>query len=492
MSYGYPGDESWDSASGQGIGAFPWNQAPGSLVPLTDAAIKASDAENIYHVQPGETFVNPADGKTYRFADHIPEWSKSAPGYVDVFDPAHAPDPGVSADLIAERQAKSYLYGTQSGGGGDQNSKGIAYVPHTEAEYEEMYAKDDPNLAEEEQRRSTDSDQPNEQREKPTDILGPDFMLQQIRKQHPEYGHFTNEDLLDAFEKRYPTPIEQLRSLFPQYEGADDKIFSEGIRKKFYPDLNEKDFQDRANPATGIAGVYKNFMDQSGNFAKQWYASTADIAKYPDRAIGLLNQTVKALGITPDSPDATVKNAPGHPDIKVAPAQPAPKNQGPELVGQGTGQPDIVGPLYQWGLRQGARGEKMEAQHPIPEPVGIAGAAGKKIFGLAGQTPYAVASFAPGLGPAQALVWGMQFEGVQAYSRAKEKGQDNAMALGTEGLTYRAVQQWFLSTPRGRALSALLWAAGGTSDQVAQDFLNGKPSKLNDLIDGHLELSGGT
>jgi hypothetical protein len=145
-------------------------------------------------------------------------------------------------------------------------------------------------------------------------------------------------------------------------------------------------------------------------------------------------------------------------------------------------QEDAKGELYKWGLKQGAKGEKMEAQHPIPEPKGIAGQVGEQFFKLVGEAPAAVASFAPGLGPEQALIWGMQYEAIQASARAKENGQDNAIALGSEAASYRTLQQWLLSTPRGRVLSAFLWAAGGIGDEIAQNFLNGKTTPLGDLV----------
>jgi hypothetical protein len=89
--YAYPGDDGGtpggkiDSNSAQGIGAFPFSSAPGSLIPGYSAALTASAAA-AYNIQPGQSFsVTTSGGQTYNllYADVAPESDQR----VDIYDP---------------------------------------------------------------------------------------------------------------------------------------------------------------------------------------------------------------------------------------------------------------------------------------------------------------------------------------------------------------------------------------------------------------------
>ena len=85
--YGYeqPGQPNYDSGSANGQGAFPFDTAPHSLVPLQSAALSADVAAK-YNLQPGQQFtITTANGPmTLVYADKTADWVS---GSVDVYDP---------------------------------------------------------------------------------------------------------------------------------------------------------------------------------------------------------------------------------------------------------------------------------------------------------------------------------------------------------------------------------------------------------------------
>jgi hypothetical protein len=85
FGYEKPGDPNYDTKSPQGIGAFNFDSAPGSMVPLQSAALSADVAEK-YNLQPGQLFtVTTANGPmTLQYADKTADW---VTGSVDVYDP---------------------------------------------------------------------------------------------------------------------------------------------------------------------------------------------------------------------------------------------------------------------------------------------------------------------------------------------------------------------------------------------------------------------
>ena len=90
--YGYeaPGTPNWDKNSSQGIGAFPFDTAPGSLnnIGAWRAVALSPDIVEQYGLQPGQSFnVQVAGGQmmTFVFADKTADYLT---GRIDVFDPA--------------------------------------------------------------------------------------------------------------------------------------------------------------------------------------------------------------------------------------------------------------------------------------------------------------------------------------------------------------------------------------------------------------------
>jgi hypothetical protein len=86
--YGYeqPGDPNYDSKSAQGIGAFGFDSAPGSLVPLQSAALSPDVAQQ-YNLVGGQQFtVTTADGEQMNlvYADNTADYLT---GRVDIYDP---------------------------------------------------------------------------------------------------------------------------------------------------------------------------------------------------------------------------------------------------------------------------------------------------------------------------------------------------------------------------------------------------------------------
>jgi hypothetical protein len=80
-----PADPDYDPNSWNGIGAFNFDTAPHSLVPLQSAAL-SPDVVQAYNLQPGQSFTATAGGQTYNlvFADKT---SDALTGRVDIYDP---------------------------------------------------------------------------------------------------------------------------------------------------------------------------------------------------------------------------------------------------------------------------------------------------------------------------------------------------------------------------------------------------------------------
>ena len=82
--YGYPGDTSGDSNSRVGIGAFPWDSSPGSLISNYSAAL-SPDVAAKYNVQPGQQFtITTTSGQTYNLV-YADKTSPDLTGRVDVY-----------------------------------------------------------------------------------------------------------------------------------------------------------------------------------------------------------------------------------------------------------------------------------------------------------------------------------------------------------------------------------------------------------------------
>ena len=84
--YAYAGDSTPDSKSSQGIGAFGFDTAPGSLIPLYSAALSPDMAAK-YNVQPGQSFsVTTSGGQTYNLI-YADQTGAAETGRVDIYDP---------------------------------------------------------------------------------------------------------------------------------------------------------------------------------------------------------------------------------------------------------------------------------------------------------------------------------------------------------------------------------------------------------------------
>jgi hypothetical protein len=85
--YGYEpiGSKNYDSQSAQGIGAFAFDSAPQSLVPLQSAALSADVAQK-YNLQPGQSFTAVVGGQSYNlvYADKTADY---VTGSIDIYDP---------------------------------------------------------------------------------------------------------------------------------------------------------------------------------------------------------------------------------------------------------------------------------------------------------------------------------------------------------------------------------------------------------------------
>ena len=433
MAFGYEGDATGDSASLAGTGSFAFDDpARGGtpMVPLQDAALKKADAENIYHVQPGETFTAP-DGKTYRYADTIPDSSPAKPGYVDVYDPSHPPDKGGS---FTYRQGIGKSDNGANTNTGDMGGEDVTPAP-------------DPT--------SVEAADPEKQSEKPTDVLGPDFMLQQIRQQHPQYGHDDNDTILKALQDKYPAPIQQLRAIFPQYKDVKDSDLMEGVRRKFYPELAEKDFQEKIQPPNPVVAAVTDYFQQFPerdlwkNIVQSFHTGMGGIEKFPERAAEGLDWLAKQ-----DWLKGAMKPMPG-------------------AKGYEQGIRGGIKRLYEAGQEQAKRGKLEQSQ--LPNTPGIVGKANAIAGQIIGGTPEAVVSFLPGVGPAAAVTIGMTYNAVTAFGDAQERGKDNALGQAFEAGGVRAVQQWILDTPRGRILSGVYNAVLSMGDEQARKFMNGDP-----------------
>ena len=88
-SYGYekPGDPNYDSNSANGIGAFSFDSAPGSLGTIYGAAALSADVAQAYNVNPGQSFtVQTAQGPmNLVYADKTADW---VTGAIDVYSPS--------------------------------------------------------------------------------------------------------------------------------------------------------------------------------------------------------------------------------------------------------------------------------------------------------------------------------------------------------------------------------------------------------------------
>jgi hypothetical protein len=88
--YGYelPGDPNYDSKSAQGIGAFPFDSAPGSLGGLVNAAALSPDVVAQYNLHPGDQFPVTIFGGQQITVTYADNTASDLTGRVDLYDPS--------------------------------------------------------------------------------------------------------------------------------------------------------------------------------------------------------------------------------------------------------------------------------------------------------------------------------------------------------------------------------------------------------------------
>ena len=89
FGYEQPGQANYDSNSAQGIGAFEFDTAPGSLnnIGAGRAVALSPDVASQYNLQPGQSFNVVAGGQSFNFV-YADKTDASLTGRIDVFDPA--------------------------------------------------------------------------------------------------------------------------------------------------------------------------------------------------------------------------------------------------------------------------------------------------------------------------------------------------------------------------------------------------------------------
>src|SRR6266705_558588 len=265
---------------------------------------------------------------------------------------------------------------------------------------------------------SQDYADPTPAEDKPHDILSPASVTSRIKDQFPQYEKADGKEVYEKFVKRYPTPLEQLRALYPEYKEKEDSVFTEGIRKKYYPNESADDFKDRMTPPTGISGATKNFLKPLiPNLVKSWYQSTGSVAQKMQN-IGQKNEEMQKAFT--DS-DAWINDRLGQ--ITKALHAEGIGSALQESYGEiDKGFRETAAALFNWGKQQKAQGEAIQA----PKPQGIAGHLGAAVGTAIGSTPEAAVTFLPNLTPTGAVLWAMASAGVSTEADAKEAKDPNS------------------------------------------------------------------
>jgi hypothetical protein len=94
-------------------------------------------------------------------------------------------------------------------------------------------------------------------------------MVSRLREAYPDsYKEIDNSKLWQSFSKKYPTPLSQLRAIYPAYDKVNDDALIQKVGQKYFPGQSEDDIRDRLNPPQGIAGVTNTLLKEFGEFAK--------------------------------------------------------------------------------------------------------------------------------------------------------------------------------------------------------------------------------
>jgi hypothetical protein len=325
----------------------------------------------------------------------------------------------------------------------------------------------------------------------------PDSILGKIRA-HTQYDQFSDDDILERYrQKAFPTvdrdrfmalskrsngrqqleddadkglsPLKRIRKNFPQYgEVSDDslvhRLYQNGVGVKKGEGYDA--YNDRINPSYTPWWYMKRWASElvggaaSGEGAGGWQANAfAKMEEFPKQA-----QDVQKW----------LESQPWY--AYVNPAE--------YWAGQARGNADPGGfraraqTLYNDAQKKRAAAAEAAAANPAPDTT-----AGKIGAGLAqGVTslPDAAVSFGlTAVNPAASVVWGMIYEGVSAQGQAQDAKEKHSLEQGILASGSRAVAQYLLNSPTGRIAGGALQAALGMGESQASAFLSGKDNPID-------------
>src|SRR5271165_1086279 len=469
MAFGYPGDATGDSASLAGTGAFSFDDPERGgtpMVPLQDAALKTEDAQDIYHVAPGETFVNPADGKTYRYADKIPDWSPAKPGYVDVYDPSHPPDDTVSRKL-------------QRPPGKAPETEALKESPEPPAEAPEPDTEtpvDKIKKAFPESAKWTP-----QQFETKLQRWFPDVPPDRIKVYAVQPG---GTELIQQYRTRDKSPLEKFRILYPQFATGDTDKDVQWMHDHLEPNTPLDKFRERVVPPnpvmTAISHILRGLSVENNRFFSSLSTPTppsinaglagsiAGFEEFPKATTDWLANLYKLsgdYGWTKAASEWMTKNVP--------------KYGKANKWFQGFVN-HLAGRAREWEKSSAAYKTQEPANHPIANIIGEA----------LGSTPEMAVSFGMGSGEAETLsgaasllrnsaLFGTLYESVSAYGHAIEHQQKNAAIQGIAAGGFRVLFQYVINTAKGRMVSGVLNAISNVSDDQIQKFARGEPNSID-------------
>src|SRR5271166_1693304 len=480
MAFGYAGDATGDSASLSGTGAFSFDDpARGGkpMVPLADAALKAADAEEIYHVKPGETFVNPADGKTYRYADVIPDWSPAKPGYVDVYDPGHPPDSS-SAKLA---RAPGHAPDTSA----------LQESPEPPAETPEP-----------------DTETPVDKAKRAFPEMGK-WKIQDVQEKFQQWFPDVPKDrlaiymqqpggsqLIQQYQERNKTPLERFRDLYPQRATGDTEKDIQTMHDWLEPDTPIDQFRIRANPPGPVMSALGHALDsllesfsqvdrqfrsgvsafaqstvkgdvagaagsllpgdlppvtpQGKGFVAGKQQAYGDIQQFPKRGVEGIKFLMRRAGIRGWQKDATAWM----------------ENNVPAYGGSADFFRHFIKHLAERGAQSEQQAGQIAATIPKDPSSQLLGGMGQ----IAGLAPSIALSYWMGVGP-EATAFGMLYEGTSAWGDAVEHHQKNALMQGVTAGGFRLFAGYLFNTNAGRIVTGLAMGAANAGQEEFDKWL---------------------
>lgn len=470
MAFGYEGDATGDSDSLVGTGSFAFDDPERGgtpMVPGKDAALKKSDAELIYHVQPGETFTNPEDGKTYRYADTIPDWSPAKPGYVDVYDPSHAPD-----NVTSKGHKVTMRSGYDDTTPPEPVTQTGDYIEDSRDQVEET---------------------PQQPKQSPLDSF---------KTQYPEYRTTPDSELLTRMHARMAPnmPLDKFSELakLPDGEraislennkglsglqilkrdfadtGATDDQLMQGMYDRLSSNggidgtvINFQDFKDRMNPGSGpLNATYNFWKGMSRGSSAATHGAAGEIYSKPQDARDFSNEIYKLMdGMFIDSgvnPGTAVKSWAKAADEWLA------KNTGVENSWR-----DFVG--WMNGQKDAQEKAAIKDQQRAAQARGVSGKAGKVLGQYGTGMALKLATIeVPGAPVKTALILAGGYEGLSRVGAAVQAGHDDALIEGIQGAGMGSLMRYMMESPAGRKTSAFtMWVANSGEDTL-QKWLRGE------------------